>query len=113
MITHPNTPCSCLDGKFHFIDFSIKYLGWDEEYGVSSILTCRRCGRQWLRYFYEHESYSKSGRWYCGILEIYLAETVDADNAKHLLETMEWYFRGGSFYSGDVTKSSGPIKLIP
>jgi len=105
--------CSCLKGDFRLTKFFFKYLGWDREYGVSSILTCRDCGRRWLRYYYCDEAFSKSGRWFCGLLEYFLSERVNADTAKHILETMDYYFQGGSFYSGIISKQSGKINLWP
>ena len=109
----PKLHCYCLRGDFRLTKYFFKYLGWDSEYGVSSSLTCRDCGRRWLRYYYCDEAFSKSGRWFCGLLEYFLSERVSADNAKHILETMDWYYRGGSFYSGLVSKQSGKINLMP
>jgi hypothetical protein len=44
-----------------------KELGMDGRFAQVSLLVCSRCGQQWLRYSYEVEAFSASGRWYLGL----------------------------------------------
>lgn len=86
-------------------------LGFDESYGEASVLRCRRCGRVWLRYSYEIESISRSGRWYLGAITNEQRETLTAANAKRTLESLDWYYCGGSYFGGETGRTSGVILL--
>jgi hypothetical protein len=101
--------CGCFTVPHDFLITDTE-LGMDEHFGTASLLRCSICGQQWLRYFYEVEAFTASGRWYLGPIS---AEQVSADNAKTTLEGLSWYFFGGSFYGGKSGKTSGKILLFP
>lgn len=85
----------------------------DSRFAEVSVLACRDCGQRWLRYFYEHEAFKSSGRWYLGpVTEAQLAG-LTAEGAKSLLEGLGWYFYGGSYYGGRSGKGAGEITLFP
>jgi hypothetical protein len=90
-----------------------KYLGMDDNFAEVSILTCPVCSQQWLRYFYEVEAFTASGRWYLGAISGEQAGQLTAENAKAVLESLSWYFYGGSYFGGRTGRGSGRIYLSP
>lgn len=105
--------CRCMNPPFYYLDFESISLGEDETDKVNStevtIETCKSCGSKWLRYFFEHPLFAHSATWYRGLITDEIARSVRADNAIALIESLEWYFRGGSFYKSDGEKCSGKI----
>jgi hypothetical protein len=81
----------------------------DAAYGEASLWRCSRCGRTWLRYLYELEGFSKSGRWHLGLIANPTFATLDASRCRQTLEQLDWYFFGGSYFDGLTGKSSGPL----
>lgn len=88
-------------------------LGMDKNFAEVSILKCPICHYFWLRYFYENEAFTKSGRWYLAPISNQIRNEVNAENAKDTLESMPVYWLGGSYYNGLITQASGPIALTP
>ena len=86
-------------------------LGMDSRFAEVSLLVCRDCGQRWLRYFYEVEAFSGSGRWYLGAITPEQAAALDAENAKATLEKLSWYYYGGSYFQGRSGKTAGEILL--
>lgn len=82
-------------------------LGMDSEYGESSLWECVSCGRLWLRWFHENAAFSRSGRWYRGVVAD--SGGITAENAKSTLQALHWYIFGGSYFDGKTGRSSGPI----
>jgi hypothetical protein len=78
-----------------------------------SLLRCPRCGQAWLRYLYEVEAFSASGRWYLGAIPAVQAARLAPEDAKSTLEGLDWYFYGGSYFGGRSGKTAGPIFLNP
>jgi hypothetical protein len=105
-------PCPCLETPFEGLS-TYREMGMDSSFGEVTLLYCRRCGRYWLRYFYEHEAFSESGRWYLGMLSPALLAGLRLDKARAALEELRWYFYGGSYYGGQWGKTSGAIVLSP
>ena len=85
-------------------------VGVDDRHGEVSIVTCSRCGRDWLSYRYELEAFSRSGRWFLGPVTQSVSDQVKAENAREVFERLPWYFAGGSYF-GSVSKVSGPLAL--
>ena len=85
----------------------------DDNYAEVSSSVCQRCGQHWLRYFYEHEAFTASGRWYLGAITPTQFSTLTTNNAKAMLEGLDWYYYGGSFYFGKSGRTSGAITLFP
>lgn len=83
-------------------------LGMDSNHAEVSVLHCPQCGQQWVRYFYEVEAFSKSGRWYLGAAD----GEVSADTARTVLEQSLEYWQGGSYFEGKKTLSNGPIETL-
>jgi hypothetical protein len=105
--------CSCAGGKFGGDSFEETYLGMDNHFSEVSLIRCKRCNRFWLHYYYVNESFSKSGRWYHGLIPLGGEGTVTLDNALEVLGKLDGYWCGGSWYDGKVVKGKGPPNLFP
>lgn len=103
-------PCACLDGPGRQLS-PLRELGMDDHYAEASVLACRVCGRRWLRYFFENEAISRSGRWYLGHIPTAVALGITAPAAKRALEQAPYYFAGGSYYDGEIGRMAGKINL--
>lgn len=84
-------------------------LGMDERYAEAALLVCPTCGQLWLRLHEENEAFTASGRWYLGAISMETARELTAPGARSVLEAMEWYYYGGSYYNGQVGKTSGQV----
>ena len=104
--------CGCLDFQIGRL-VTVAELGMDSRFGEASLLECPLCHRRWLRYFYEVEAFTKSGRWYLGAVSTEQAATATAEQARSVLEGMDWYYYGGSYFNGETGKGSGQIILTP
>jgi hypothetical protein len=100
--------CDCFEAPLRVLS-GARELGMDDRFAEVSVLVCPRCGQPWLRYFYELEAFSRSGRWYLGAVTSDTAARITPAEARSLLEGMGWYFYGGSYYDGRVGRRSGPI----
>jgi hypothetical protein len=105
-----SAPCGCIITPGNLL-VDDKELGMDENFAQVSLLVCPACGRQWLRYHYEMEAFTASGRWYLGAITAEQASNLTAENAKATLEGLSWYFYGGSYYGGGSGRASGSIYL--
>ena len=103
--------CPCLEGEVFFQNFERREFGYGPDFGEVSVNKCKRCGRYWLEYFIEYESFTGAGRWFRGILAPDTATSVKPSEVITTLENLEWYFRGGSAFGGRVIKTSGPLKV--
>jgi hypothetical protein len=104
--------CGCFTAPHQFL-VNQKELGMDDNFAVVSLLNCSICGQLWLRYFYEVEAFTASGRWYLGAIHAEQASQLTAEKAKATLENLGWYFYGGSYYGGRSGRTSGRIFLNP
>ncbi len=103
-------PCRCQGGARPQLTI-VEDFGMDRRYAQVTIEKCRECGSLWLQYLYEHEAISGSGRWYRGEITAEQQQSITADNAKSVLESLPSYFYGGSYYFDTIARSSGPIQL--
>ena len=103
--------CICLEGETYFENFERRFVGVDTAYGEVSVVRCKNCGRYWLNYLMEYEYLSRAGRWFRGVVAPEIASGVKPEEAKNILQNLEWYFRGGSAFGGKVTKTQGPLDL--
>lgn len=104
--------CKCFDPEASYETFEKKFLGMDPQYGRFadvSMLECKTCGGAWLHYYFIVEGFQNSGRWYRGKLSERQREILNADNAAKMLESLSWYFAGGSYYYGKTHKTKGRI----
>jgi hypothetical protein len=103
--------CPCLEGETYFQNFESRALGMDSDYGEVSVDKCKRCGRYWLHYLMEYEYLSRSGRWFRSVVTPEVAASVKADDAKRIIESLDYYFRGGSAFGGKTIKTSGSLEI--
>lgn len=108
----PSNPCPCFAAPLRDLT-AARELGMDRRMAEVSVLTCPKCGQLWLRYFYEVEAFTGSGRWYLGPLTPEQSALLTPEQAKSVLESLDWYFYGGSYYRGQIGKSSGDLFLTP
>ncbi len=106
----PVETCECLTNPARDLA-SLHELGLDERYRQISVLACPACGQFWLKYLYENEGFTASGRWYLGAINAEQFSSLTLQNAISTLEKLDWYFVGGSYYGGQVSKSLGKILL--
>jgi hypothetical protein len=104
------TICGCNVTPFKYIQ-PIREFGLDSRLAEVAVLLCRKCGQHWLRYFYELEAFTASGRWYLGPIPEQQLSAFTAEAAKSVLEGLDWYYYGGSYFDGRSGKSSGEIIL--
>lgn len=102
--------CQCLESHQSnlMLDSS---LGMDENFGEVSILKCPQCDQLWLRYLYEVEGITRSGRWFECPISVYEKETLNATDALVFINSQPWFYQGGSYYDGVVSKSKPPVNL--
>lgn len=106
-----NRDCKCFNPPFNATDFEISQIGSDDRHAEVSVEICNLCGRRWLRYFYENEFFSGSGRWYRGMISDGDSLLITAHEATDYLENLDWYFIGGSYFDSLGKISKGKIGL--
>lgn len=100
--------CDCFDVAYQNLA-EYKEIGTDKSFGEISVLVCANCGQRWLKYFYENEAFTASGRWYLGAISSEQLTSLTRENAKRILGELDWYFYGGSYFYGRTGKGSGEI----
>jgi hypothetical protein len=108
----PREACTCFTApSTHLI--AVRELGLDSRLAEVSVLLCQECGQYWLRYIYEVEAFTGSGRWYLGAITPAQFASLTVEQAKGALEGLGWYYFGGSYFQGRTGRSLGTITLIP
>jgi hypothetical protein len=102
--------CGCAATPLKYLE-PIQEIGLDNHLAEVSVLVCRECGQYWLRYLYELESFTGSGRWFLGPISKDQLSGLTAETAKNVLEGLDWYYYGGSYFKGRSGKASGTIFL--
>src|SRR5258706_16098319 len=106
-----NAACACLlEGPREFERIDIGIDSTAGRFAEVEIRVCRKCGTQWVHYFYEMEAFTASGRWYCGILNAELERGLRSETAADVLAAMPDYVCGGSYF-GSIRRSTGPLFL--
>jgi len=106
--------CTCLETPDGLHKYEKRFVGIDEtngRYGEVELQTCSRCQQIWLRYFVEYEGFSNSGRWFRGRISQSEAKIMTPESAPEYLEMLDWYFVGGSYFDGVVSKQSGKPRV--
>jgi hypothetical protein len=102
--------CECLQRGPRFPDARSSPIGVDPSNGrfadVAAI-ECLNCGRLWLKYGWELEWHSRSGRWYAGLVSPDQVERLVPEDAPQVLEGLDWYLAGGSYFDGKISRVSG------
>jgi len=109
-----NQQCRCMEPQCSFDAFDKTDIGVDEtkgRFGSVDSYHCKHCGRYWLHYHVEYEAFSRSGRWYRGLITREQATSVTPENAVALLDSLPWHFYGGSYFDTPGKKGSGPVRV--
>jgi hypothetical protein len=61
-----------------------------------SVVRCASCRRLWLRYPWEVEAFTASGRWYETVIDDATAETISPETAYATIQSAPWRIVGGS-----------------
>lgn len=110
----PEPDCVCMVPPIHYSNYTEVILGEDYtngRYGDVSLKTCIHCQRIWLRYYVIYESFSRSGRWYSGVITPKQAKKVKPKNAVALLESLDWYLYGGSYFETYGRMGRGKVNV--
>jgi len=103
--------CQCLSGDAPYSAYEQRRVGMDQDFGEVTVLRCKSCERLWLKSFIEYENLIAAGRWFLGLIPQELAGSLKATKAKKILESLNWYYRGGSAFGGKIIRTSpGQLK---
>lgn len=89
-----NAPVCCQSG-YPTSDKHVSLGSTGEPYYADvEILTCSKCGRLWLDFFYEFESYSRSSTRYRGLITSEIAQMLQdgAVGSIEVFTALPWYF---------------------
>lgn len=106
--------CACEKPNPSYTEYRSSELGIDHtngRYGEVTIQQCKLCQRIWIHYFVEYENFSKSGRWYKGIVSKKDRPQITPENAVEYLESLEWYVYGGSFFENTGEFGQGKLNI--
>jgi len=106
--------CICMTPPFHSSDFDSDPVGIDDRqgrFGEVSIEACTKCNQRWLRYFVEYEGFSNSARWYRGCISDKEAKEMTPHGAIEVLERLDWYYYGGSYFATPGIRGSGELYI--
>lgn len=104
--------CRCFNPPFHYADYVKEPVGTDttnRRYGEVSLETCRHCGTRWLHYLVEYEAFTGSSRWFRGLITEQDLARITPEGAVPFLESLPWYFEGGSYFDSRGRRGSGPV----
>ena len=104
--------CKCFVPPLHFTDYDKKFWGTDDTNGrfaEVTVETCIHCQTIWINYLVENESFSKSGRWYRGIISDQELTNLTPMKVVAYLEKLDWYIFGGSYFSSAGNYGKGKV----
>jgi hypothetical protein len=104
--------CRCATPPIDHRDYEPADMGVDNDHGSFAdvrIDRCRWCGRQWLHYHHELEAFSRSGRWYRGVVTPGQAARLTSGNALEILAELPWHLYGGSYFDTTGRRSDVPL----
>ncbi|GAB0157054.1 hypothetical protein CHRYSEOSP005_23230 [Chryseobacterium sp. Alg-005] len=110
----PKIGCMCEKPASNHTDYRSSTVGIDHtngRYADVSILQCKLCQRIWVHYLVELEHFSRSGKWYKGIVSKKDLSSITPENALDYLENLEWYLYGGSFFESTGIFGHGKINI--
>jgi hypothetical protein len=106
--------CRCLTPPLHYANYRDRVVGTDPtkgRFGEVKVRTCVHCGRLWLHYLVEYEAFSRSGRWYCGVVSEEVARAVSPETAVEILESLPWHLYGGSYFDTTGRRGTGAVHV--
>lgn len=108
--------CQCMHPPFHYTNYQkSKYLGVDKtngRFGKVTVEECKFCGSKWLDYHVEYSGFSKSGRWYRGLINNEIeAQLRFPSSAVGILNHLQVRFEGGSYFGSSGRASTGRLRV--
>jgi hypothetical protein len=91
--------CICFQST-HQRDVPFSVVGMTDDFADITLGKCPKCGQVWLRYLFENEGFTGSGRWYLGAISDVQANLIQVNQSKAILEGLEW---------GRISVSSGSV----
>jgi hypothetical protein len=82
----------------------------DGRYASVGLIRCSRCRLLWLRYFWEDESITASGRWCGAPISDATAAAMTPAAAYRFIRSAPWQIIGGSFYGHDGVRIDRPAE---
>lgn len=98
----PKIGCICENPPLNYQNYIEFYSGIDYTNGRYAEVTmskCKYCNRTWLNYLVEFEAFTKSGRWYKGIVLEHDVSKINPKNSIKYIEELDWYIFGGSYFN--------------
>jgi hypothetical protein len=105
--------CKCFIPPLHYTDYQISYMGVDETNGrfaEVTLQTCIHCGIKWLNYLVEFEAFTKSGRWYRGVIPENELKNIQPGKVVAYFEGLDWFIFGGSYFSSTGMYGKGKVQ---
>ncbi len=106
--------CVCERLPPNYKNYISSYLGQDSTNGRYADITiekCIHCERNWVKYLVEFERFSKSGRFYMGIVAENDLPKLTPKNTIMYIEKLDWYIYGGSYFSTNGEFGKGKAKV--
>lgn len=106
--------CVCEKLPPNYKNYNSSYLGQDATNGRFAdviIEKCIHCKRNWIKYMVEFEAFSKSGRFYTGIITDNDVSKITPENAIAYIEKLDWYIYGGSYFSTSGKFGTGKAEV--
>lgn len=106
--------CKCYYPPISGLEYTRDFIGTDMtngRYGEVTIDKCTSCNSLWLHYFVEYEEFSRSGRWYRGLISQEDLKNITPENSVEYLKTVEWYIYGGSYFNSTGKIGSGKVNV--
>jgi hypothetical protein len=112
--TAERAECPCLErGPRHPDIIRERDLGRDDTEGRFAdvdVIRCARCRQLWLRYQYEIEAFTASGRWYEAVIDEAAAAAMTTEDAYGFIKAAPWRIVGGSFYGHSARRVTNTTK---
>ncbi|MBS0412189.1 MAG: hypothetical protein JSR86_19870 [Proteobacteria bacterium] len=113
-LSPPDLPGACphcgVGAQYTAFD-CVRDVGVDEtdgRFADVSVLKCRSCGALWLRYHFEIEAFTASGRWFRGLIDEATAISICPAEAFGYLQGLASHAFGGSFFG-----HAGAVRVKP
>jgi len=109
----PERKCKCFIPPLLNTEFEVSFWGVDNSNGrfaEISLEICIYCGTKWLNYLIEYEAFSKSGRWYRGVVSDNKLKEITPENVVTYFEGLDWFIFGGSYFSSTGMYGKGKVQ---
>ncbi len=106
--------CVCENPPLNYLNYISCYIGIDKtnwRFADVNIEKCIHCNRKWISYLVEFESFTKSGRWYRGIVLENDLIKITPENSIKYIENLNWYIFGGSYFDSRGKIGKGKVHV--